>query len=60
MIRMGFESGCVELFEQAADGIAISAQAALFDHNVTFFIKLPQYGMKKPFRLQVRPELKSV
>ena len=60
MIGMGFEGRGVELFEQAADGIAISAQAALFDHDVTFFIKLAQHGMKEALRLEIGPELQPI
>ena len=60
VIGMGFKRGGGELLEQAADGIAVGAHAALFDHDVALFVKLAQHGMKKTLGFEIGPEFEAV
>src|SRR5208283_4702716 len=60
VIWVCFERSGVELLQQPAGGIAVGAQAALFDYHVALFIELAQHGMKKTLGLQIGPQLQPI
>src|SRR5437763_1638915 len=60
MIGMCLERGGGELLDQAADGIAVRAQASLFDDYIALFVKLTHHRMKESFRFQISPQFKPV
>ena len=60
MIRVGLEGSIDELLDQAADGVAVGAQSALFDHHVAFFIKLAHHRVQETLGFEVGPEFEAI
>src|SRR5260221_237543 len=60
MVGMRLKRGGGELLNQAADGIAVRAQAALFDYNVALLVKLAHHGMEKALGLKVGPQFQPI
>ena len=57
---MSFKGLGSELFEQAANRVAVSSQTALFDYHVALLVELAQHGMKKTLRFEIGPQFEPV
>ena len=60
MVGMRLERCVDELLDQAADGIAVGAHAALFDDDVALFVELAHDGMQEALGFEIGPEFEAV
>src|SRR5271157_530864 len=57
---MGRECLFRKLLKQSPEGVAVDAHAALFDHHVALFIKLPHHGMLEALRFEIGPQFEAI
>ena len=57
---MRLEGGGGELLQQPADGIAVGAHAALFNHHIALLVELAHDRMQEALRFEVGPKFQPV
>ena len=60
VIRVREECRGDVLLDDASDGRALGAHAALFHHDVALFVELAKDRMEKALRLEIRPQLEPI